>query len=38
MSEKEAEEGLMDIAIGMDKKPYPSMEGLRNIQRLMKIA
>jgi NitT/TauT family transport system substrate-binding protein len=37
VSEKEAEEGLMDIAIGMDKKPYPSMEGLRNIQRLMKI-
>ena len=36
VSEKEAEEGLMDIAIGMDKKPYPSMEGLRNIQRLMK--
>ena len=36
VSEKEAEEGLTDIALGMDKKPYPSMEGLRNIQRLMK--
>jgi hypothetical protein len=21
----------------MDKKPYPSMDGLRNIQRLMKL-
>ena len=37
VSEKEAEEGFADIAIGMDKKPYPSMDGLRNIQRLMKI-
>jgi ABC-type nitrate/sulfonate/bicarbonate transport system substrate-binding protein len=37
VSEKEAEEGFQDIAIGMDKKPYPSMDGLRNIQRLMKL-
>jgi len=37
VSEKEAEEGFADIAIGMDKKPYPSMDGLRNIQRLMKL-
>jgi NitT/TauT family transport system substrate-binding protein len=37
VSEREAEEGFTDIAIGMDKKPYPSLEGLRNIQRLMKI-
>ena len=37
VSEKEAEEGFVDIALGMDKKPYPSMDGLRNIQRLMKI-
>jgi hypothetical protein len=37
VSEREAEEGFTDIVIGMDKKPYPSMEGLRNIQRLMKI-
>ena len=36
VSEREAEEGFTDIVIGMDKKPYPSMEGLRNIQRLMK--
>jgi ABC-type nitrate/sulfonate/bicarbonate transport system substrate-binding protein len=37
VNEKEAEEGFVDIAIGMDKKPYPSMDGLRNIQRLMKL-
>ncbi|MSP40150.1 MAG: ABC transporter substrate-binding protein [Deltaproteobacteria bacterium] len=36
VSERDAEEGLTDIAFGMDKKPFPSMEGLRNIQRLMK--
>jgi len=36
VNEREAEEGFTDIAIGMDKKPFPSMEGLRNIQRLMK--
>ena len=37
VSEREAEEGFADITIGMDKKPYPSMDGLRNIQRLMKL-
>jgi NitT/TauT family transport system substrate-binding protein len=37
VNEKEAEEGFADIAIGMDKKPFPSMDGLRNIQRLMKL-
>jgi len=37
VNEKEAEEGFSDIAIGMDKKPFPSMAGLRNIQRLMKL-
>ncbi|MGZ9215200.1 MAG: ABC transporter substrate-binding protein [Candidatus Binatia bacterium] len=36
VSEREAEEGFVDMLIGMDKKPFPSMEGLRNIQRLMK--
>ena len=25
------------MLIGMDKKPFPSMDGLRNIQRLMKL-
>ena len=37
VSEKEAEEGFADMTIGMDKKPYPSLDGLRNIQRLMKL-
>ena len=36
VSEREAEEGFVDMLIGMDKKPFPSMDGLRNIQRLMK--
>jgi NitT/TauT family transport system substrate-binding protein len=36
VNEREAEEGFTDIALGLDKKPFPSMEGLRNIQRLMK--
>lgn len=25
------------MTIGMDKKPIPSIDGLRNIQRLMKL-
>ena len=37
VSEREAEEGFVDMLIGMDKKPFPSMDGLRNIQRLMKL-
>lgn len=37
VSESEAEEGLTDMVIGMDKKPFPSLDGLRNIQRLMKV-
>ena len=37
VSESEAEEGLTDMLIGMDKKPFPSLDGLRNIQRLMKL-
>ncbi len=32
----DAEEGYRDLLRAVDKKPYPSMEGLRNIQRLMK--
>ena len=36
VNEREAEEGFVDMLIGMDKKPFPSMEGLRNIQRLMR--
>lgn len=36
LNERDAEEGFTDMLIGMDKKPFPSMDGLRNIQRLMK--
>ena len=32
-----AEEGYQDLVIGVEKKPFPSLEGLRNMQRLMKI-
>lgn len=37
VSASEAEEGLKDMALGLDRKPYPSLDGLRNIQRLMKL-
>jgi ABC-type nitrate/sulfonate/bicarbonate transport system substrate-binding protein len=32
-----AEEGFQDLVTGVEKKPFPSVEGLRNIQRLLKI-
>ncbi len=32
-----AEEGYQDMITGFDWKPYPSLEGLNNIQRLAKI-
>jgi hypothetical protein len=32
-----AEEGYQDVINGVERKPYPVVEGLRNIQRLMKI-
>jgi ABC-type nitrate/sulfonate/bicarbonate transport system substrate-binding protein len=31
-----AEEGYLDLVRGIDRRPFPSLEGLRNIQRLMK--
>lgn len=31
-----AEEGYQDLLRGVDRKPFPSVEGLRNVQRLMK--
>jgi ABC-type nitrate/sulfonate/bicarbonate transport system substrate-binding protein len=37
ISPSEAEEGFKDMAVGLDRKPFPSLEGLRNIQRLMKL-
>ncbi len=36
VSEREAEEGFKDMALGLDRKPYASFDGLRNIQRLLK--
>lgn len=32
-----AEDGYQDVINGVERKPYPVVEGLRNIQRLMKI-
>jgi NitT/TauT family transport system substrate-binding protein len=37
VSEREAEEGYRDTLAGLDLKPYPSLEGMLNIQRLMKL-
>lgn len=32
-----AEQGYQDLVRSMDRKLYPSMEGMRNIQRLMRL-
>ena len=32
-----AEQGYQDLLRATDRKPYPSMEGLSNVQRLMKL-
>jgi hypothetical protein len=32
-----AEEGYEDLLRGIEKKPFPSVDGLRNAQRLMKL-
>jgi ABC-type nitrate/sulfonate/bicarbonate transport system substrate-binding protein len=37
VGEREAEEGYKDMAIGLERKPLPSLDGLRNAQRLMKL-
>ncbi len=34
---RSAEEGYLDVINGVERKPLPGVEGLRNIQRLMKI-
>jgi hypothetical protein len=36
INERDAEEGYKDNLAGIDLRPYPSVEGIRNIQRLMK--
>jgi len=37
IGDREAEEAYNDILIGLARKPYPSLAGLRNIQRLLKL-
>ena len=37
IGDSEAEEGYTDILISLERKPYPSVAGLRNIQRLVKL-
>ena len=37
VGEREAEEGYKDMAIGLERKPFPTVDGLRNAQRLMKL-
>jgi hypothetical protein len=32
-----AEEGYLDVVNGVERKPFPVVDGLRNIQRLMKL-
>lgn len=32
----DAEEGYQDLIKGVDRKPFPSLEGLRNVQRMLK--
>ena len=32
---KVAEEGYQDLLTSIERKPFPSLEGLRNIRRLM---
>jgi len=31
------EEGYQEILTGLDRKPYPSLDGMKNIQRLAKV-
>ena len=33
---QEAQEGYKDMLLGLERRPFPSVEGLKNIQRLMK--
>jgi hypothetical protein len=37
VGEREAEEGYKDMTIGLERKPLPSLDGLRNAQRLLKL-
>ena len=37
INDQEAEEGYKDVINGLDRKPHASLDGLRNVQRLMKL-
>ena len=37
INDHEAEEGYKDVITGLDRKPHASLDGLRNVQRLMKL-
>jgi ABC-type nitrate/sulfonate/bicarbonate transport system substrate-binding protein len=37
INDQEAEEGYKDVITGLDRKPFASLAGLRNVQRLMKL-
>jgi ABC-type nitrate/sulfonate/bicarbonate transport system substrate-binding protein len=37
INDQEAEEGYKDVINGLDRKPYASLAGLKNVQRLMKL-
>ena len=37
VSANDAEEGYQDLLKGVDRKPFPSLDGLRNVQRMLKI-
>ncbi len=37
VSDREAEEGYKDMTMGLERRPFPAAEGLRNAQRLMKL-
>ena len=32
-----AEDGYQDLLVGVDRKPFASLEGLRNVQRMLKL-
>jgi NitT/TauT family transport system substrate-binding protein len=37
INDHEAEEGYKDVITGLDRKPHANLDGLRNVQRLMKL-
>ncbi|HXG50891.1 MAG TPA: ABC transporter substrate-binding protein [candidate division Zixibacteria bacterium] len=37
IGDQEAEEGYQDVLKGLDRKPFASLAGLKNVQRLMKL-